>query len=102
MERGRKRGGLYVNPMTDYGFKLIFGDEVVMTAFLNDLLEPVSPIVSVEFVSQEVLPEVESVRGVVYDVRCRTSDGHEFIVEMQNRPQTHLPERVVLYLSRAI
>lgn len=34
----------YINPMTDFGFKKVFGDKEIMTAFLTDLLEPESPI----------------------------------------------------------
>lgn len=37
----------YINPLTDYGFKRIFGDSEVMTAFLTDLLEPESAIVEI-------------------------------------------------------
>lgn len=35
---------LYINPMTDFGFKKIFGDAEIMKAFLNDVIQPVSPI----------------------------------------------------------
>ena len=34
----------YINILTDYGFKRVFGDEEVMRAFLTDLLQPKSPI----------------------------------------------------------
>lgn len=96
-ERKRK----YINPLTDFGFKRVFGDEEVLTAFLNDLIEPRSPIKSVSLLNNDVPPEVEHMRGVVYDIRCKTNDGEEFIVEMQNRPQTHISDRVVYYLARA-
>ena len=45
----------YINPLTDYGFKKIFGDEAVMKAFLTDLLEPKSPIASITFIDKESL-----------------------------------------------
>ena len=35
----------YINLLTDYGFKRVFGDEEVMKAFLTDLLQPKSPSV---------------------------------------------------------
>lgn len=35
---------LYINPMTDFGFKKIFGDAEIMKAFLNDVIQPKSPI----------------------------------------------------------
>lgn len=42
METSAKGRGLYINPLTDFGFKKVFGDGEVMRAFLNDLLEPAS------------------------------------------------------------
>lgn len=101
MEKGSNRKRRYINPLTDFGFKRVFGDEEVLTAFLNDLIEPRSPIESVSLLNNEVPPEVEHMRGVIYDIRCKTYDGTEFIVEMQNRPQTHIADRVVFYLARA-
>ena len=41
-------------------------------------------------------------RGVVYDLLCRTEDGGEFIVEMQNRSQPHFADRILYYLSRSL
>ena len=35
---------LYINPMSDFGFKKIFGDAEIMKAFLNDVIQPKSPI----------------------------------------------------------
>lgn len=45
--------GRYINQMTDYGFKRIFGDKVIMKAFLTDLLQPESPIVGFTFMDKE-------------------------------------------------
>lgn len=91
----------YINPLTDYGFKKIFSDEDVMIAFLTDLLQPASPITSVTFLDKEMAAESEVTRGVVYDLRCKTADGGEFIVEMQNRWQEHFSDRILFYLSRS-
>ena len=40
-------------------------------------------------------------RGIIYDLLCRTENGEEFIVEMQNRNQTHFSDRIIYYLSRS-
>ena len=93
---------LYINPMTDFGFKKIFSHENVMKAFLNDLLLPSSPIEHIEFRNNDMLPQNKEERGVVYDLRCTTEDGKDFIVEMQNRSQTYFSDRIVYYLSRSI
>ena len=93
---------LYINPMTDFGFKKIFGDAEIMKAFLNDLIQPKSPIEKVTFLDKEMLPEKSDQRGVLYDLLCKTEDESEFLVEMQNAPQEKFSDRVVFYLSRSI
>ena len=75
----------YINPMTDYGFKKVFGDKEIMTAFLTDLLEPSSPIAELTFLDKELTAETHYERGVIYDLLCQTEDGRRFIVEMQNK-----------------
>lgn len=92
----------YLNPMTDYGFKKIFGEKDIMIAFLTDLLCLESPIEDIIFIDKDVVAESEEMRGVIYDLRCKTVDGDEFIVEMQNKAQLNFSDRIVYYLSRSI
>ena len=94
--------GRYLNPLTDYGFKKVFGEKDIMIAFLTDLLNPVSPIEDVIFLDKEMEADGEDMRSVIYDLRCKTLDGGEFIVEMQNKGQTHFSNRILYYLSHAI
>lgn len=97
----RKPQNRYINALTDYGFKKIFGDKEVMIAFLTDLLLPKTPIEDVIFLDKELGGVSEYDRGVVYDLLCKTIDGNEFIVEMQNRSQIHFSDRIIFYLSRS-
>lgn len=92
----------YINPLTDFGFKKIFGNEDVMIAFLNDLLEPNSPIAHVTFIDKDELGQTKYERGVIYDLRCQCDDGSEVIVEMQNKGQLNFSDRIIYYLSRSI
>ncbi|HBJ76395.1 MAG TPA: hypothetical protein DDY68_00575, partial [Porphyromonadaceae bacterium] len=95
-------GPMYISPLSDFGFKRIFGDKEIMIAFLMDLLQPKSPIEDVIFLDKEMPPENELFRGVIYDLRCKTKNGEEFIVEMQNRMQENFADRIIYYLSRSI
>lgn len=97
----RKPQNRYINALTDYGFKKIFGDKEIMIAFLTDLLLPKTPIEDVIFLDKELGGVSEYDRGVVYDLLCKTIDGNEFIVEMQNRSQIHFSDRIIFYLSRS-
>lgn len=92
----------YINPLTDFGFKKIFGDEEVMKEFLQNVLELKSPIAELLFLDKEMEGSCSIERGVVYDMRCKTEDGKEFIVEMQNRSQLYFSNRILYYLSRSI
>lgn len=101
MAIGKPQETRYMNPLTDYGFKKLFGDREVMQAFLTDLLEPKSPITEITFLDKEMEAQSQYERGVIYDLRCKTADGGEFIVEMQNKSQRHFSDRILFYLSRS-
>ena len=92
----------FMDPRTDFGFKKIFGSKKVMLPFLNDVLDMGSPIEDIEFLTTEMTPEHKEERNVFYDLRCRTADGMEFLVEMQRADQTYFRERMIYYLARSI
>ena len=92
----------YINPLTDFGFKKIFGNEDIMREFLNDIIEPKSPIIKVTFLDKEMPPETKYERGIIYDMRCLLDSGEEVIVEMQNRGQDYFKDRICYYMARAI
>ena len=97
--------GKFINPFSDWGFKLIFGQEVnkdLLIQFLNDLLEGERHISDIRFLDREQLPDTRDGREIIYDVFCITEMGEEFIVEMQNRYQEHFIDRSLYYASRAI
>lgn len=66
-------GARYINPLTDFGFKKIFGNEDIMCDFLNDIVEPESPIVKVTFIDKEMPPETKYERGIISESECRTN-----------------------------
>ncbi len=92
--------GRYINILTDFGFKRVFGDKEILTAFLTDLLQPQSPITDITFLDKEFDGYSEYDRGVIYDLLCQTEDGGSFIVEMQNKSQPYFSDRILYYLSR--
>lgn len=99
--------GKLVDPIEDAGFKLIFGRETVSEELIKDLLNSIfandpllSNIAEVTFINTEKPHENAGGRGLRYDIRCITSTGHHFIVEMQKAEQRHFLERCIYYLSR--
>ena len=96
------RHGRYVSPIVDTGFKIIFEKEDILREFLNDLLNPPSPIKSIQYLNIEMTPPNLEERKAEYDLRCKTEDGKEFIIEMQNLEQQFFTDRIVYYLSKSI
>lgn len=97
--------GKFINPFTDYGFKLIFGQEVskeLLIEFLNDLLKGERVITNLTFLNNEQLPDYPDERIAIYDIYCTTETGEKIIVEMQNCSQVYFKERALYYLSHAI
>ena len=78
--------GRYVNPYTDFGFKLLFGTPMnkdLLIGFLNALLRDEAEITDVTYLNAEQLGRAEGDRKAVFDVYCENVKGERFIVEMQ-------------------
>ena len=95
----------YINPFTDVGFKIIFGQDInksLLLDFLNNLLTGEKEIVDITFLDKEQLPDVVEGRSAIYDILCKTSEEEHIIVEMQNREQPFFKKRSIYYASKAI
>jgi len=95
----------YISPTSDYGFKKIFGDKKMMMSFLNALFQRHGSnleIADLDYIDKEVLEATSENRGVVYDLRCKTSQGEDIIVEMQKEGQDFFDNRIIYYLARDI
>lgn len=105
-KKGQVMGtGKYLNPKADLTFKLVFGEhEDLMMSLLNALL-PIAedaPIIDVEYLSPEMVPEIRGKKDSIVDVRCKDSAGRQFIVEMQMHWNEDFMKRVLLNASKAI
>ena len=49
--------GAFIHPLTDWGFKRIFGDKELLMDFLNSLLEGERVITDLQYLNTELLPE---------------------------------------------
>lgn len=101
-------GAKYVDPVTDFGFKLFFGTDMnkdLLISFLSALLNKRRKksewikIDDVEYLSQEQLGQRPADRRAIFDIYCKTKDGRRFIVEMQNAYQDFFRERSIYYSS---
>ena len=63
--------GKFINPFSDWDFKLIFGQEItkdLLISFLNDLLKGEHTITDITFKDKEQLPEEKNMRGLIYEI----------------------------------
>lgn len=102
-------GERLLDPTYDVGFKLMFGREDVSEDVLKELLKSIfegdpklSDIATVTYMNPEKEGEYSGARGIRYDILCKTSTGHRFIVEMQKTPQRYFVKRAEYYYSRAV
>jgi len=94
----------FINPFSDYGFKLIFGSEVskdLIISFLNGVLHD-EVIINITFRNVEMLGLKQDQRRAVFDIFCENEKGEFFIVEMQKTRQKYFSDRILFYASFAI
>jgi predicted transposase/invertase (TIGR01784 family) len=92
----------YVNPLTDFGFKKLFGTElnkVLLIDFLNQILPERHQIRDLSYSRNEHLGLNEMDRKAVFDLYCIGESGERFIVEMQKAKQNFFKDRSVYYAS---
>lgn len=95
----------FVNPFTDLGFKIIFGQPAskeLLITLLNELLYGEHHIEDLTFLDKEDHSENVGDKGIIYDLYCRTSTGEYLLIEMQNRWHSHFLDRTLYYVCRAI
>ena len=79
----------YVNPLSDWGFKRLFGTEMnkdLLLEFLRALF-PERDIRDIAYLKNERQSLTERERDSVFDVMCVSADGAQFVVEIQKRSQ---------------
>lgn len=76
----------YIDPLTDYGFKRLFGSDPnkeLLIGFLNALFTGRKNIVDLVFNKNESHGPLKSSRKSVFDLTCTGQDGRQFIIEVQ-------------------
>jgi predicted transposase/invertase (TIGR01784 family) len=90
----------YINPLTDFGFKKLFGEEDsndILISFLNDLLPTQNKIVKIYFRKVEESDKYEINMKDLYHIHCGDENGNKFIVEMQNINEPLIKDTAIVY-----
>ncbi len=85
----------YMDLRCDWAFKHVMKNTEILKMLLNDFLP--EEIESVEPQSNEIDKMRPDDKNVIMDVLCHTSDGKEFIVEMQRKKKTTFKNRMLYY-----
>ena len=93
----------YLDPKNDLTFKRVFGEHKhLCMSLLNSMLPLERPIVSIEYQTGELIPElVDILRHSIVDVRCTDEEGRQFIVEMQMYWTESFKSRMLFNASKA-
>jgi predicted transposase/invertase (TIGR01784 family) len=90
----------FISILSDYGFKVTFGNESD-TRFLRRALQALiqSPvaIAKVEFIESEIPGLTKDSRSGIYDIACVDEQGNQFIVEMQLSKYPDFIQRMKFY-----
>ena len=93
-------GDRYVNPYTDFGFKMLFGSEInkeLLISFINSLLGGKEMMCDLNYLNTEHLGTSERDRRAVFDVYCENERGEKILVEMQRGEQQYFKDRSIYY-----
>ncbi|NEP18911.1 MAG: hypothetical protein F6J97_18765 [Leptolyngbya sp. SIO4C1] len=91
----------YINPLTDFGFKRLFGTEPnkdLLIDFLNVVLPEMHRIQDLTFHNNENIGNTPIDRKAIFDIYCESEIGEKFIVEMQRATQNYLNPLATCYL----
>lgn len=94
--------GKFVDLRSDFGFKMAFGNSQnkdILIGFLNQLFEGKKKIVSLTYLNTEQLNDTRASRQAIIGVRCKGSNGEQFIIAMQWANQDHFIKRGWFYTS---
>ena len=95
----------FINPLTDFGFKHLFGKEPnkdLLIDFLNELFKGRKVITDLVYNKNEHSGPGPNSRKMIFDLTCTGQDGEQFIIEVQRIHQQYFRDRAVYYSSRLI
>ena len=93
---------IFINLLTDFGFKRVFGIKEVMLDFLNAVLDIPGGIADLTYGNVEILGLTKEDRKAIFDLICITGNSERIIVEIQNIEQEFYKDRMVIYVAQLI
>jgi predicted transposase/invertase (TIGR01784 family) len=95
----------FIDPLTDFGFKRLFGNEPskdLLIDFLNELFKGRKVIKDLTYNKNEHSGPRSRSRKMIFDLTCTGEEGEQFIIEVQRIHQQYFKDRAIYYCSRLI
>ena len=92
-----------LDPKVDFVFKRIFGSEKhpnILISFLNAVINPVEPIVSVDLKDTDINKETVKDKFSRLDIKAITSNGEHVNIEIQLKNEYNIVKRSLFYWSK--
>ena len=91
---------VYIDPLTDFGFKRLFYNKELLISFLNDIIG--TAIKDVKYQPTEGLGWMPEERTAVFDLLCTIENDEFVVVEMQLGHQKYFCDRAIFYSAHMI
>ena len=95
----------YIDILTDFGLKFIFGSEPnkdLLVHFLNEVFKGQKHIKDIQYFKTEFPGSAEHEGGVIFDLLCTGDNNEKFLLEVQRAKQEYFTQRSVSYIARLI
>ncbi|MCL2649763.1 MAG: Rpn family recombination-promoting nuclease/putative transposase [Candidatus Azobacteroides sp.] len=93
---------IYLNPLTDFGFKKLFFNELnkeLLIDLLNEIIQEQGKITGIRYLPTEQLGNDRENRKAIFDIYCTNEKGEFFIVELQKAREPYFRDRSLYYSS---
>ena len=101
-----KKESFYLNPLTDFGFNRVFGNEEnkdLLIHFLNACISQyVGTITDITYLPTTHYGLTQAEKKVIFDIYCCNQNDEHFIIEMQRARQDFFADRTITYVSRLV
>ena len=102
MTNNTRNGDKYINLLTDFGFKRLFGTEpnkALLIDFLNAILPEQHTVADISYKNSENVGNTAMDRKAIFDLYCESKQGEKFIVEIQKAKQNYFKDRSIYYAT---
>ncbi len=92
----------FIEPLSDFGFKKIFGSAVnkdLLITFLNVVFQGRKTILDIHECNSERIGKTKDYGKVFYDLHCIGQNGEHIIIEVQRYNQRNFLNRILYYQS---